>query len=251
MKQLILIFLLCIPNFCFAEEGGSYVAYIREVGNELFLSDFQLGSTERIKDQDGHGGAFGWIIKNEGVSFFTFEMGGSQTKYVGTVEDGVNVSFSPESGSGFEALSQSNNVKYDVDLSFSNPYVGLTYTNWEITKHSMRNRWFAPSTYGFGLVKQIARGEVQILGSDGTTLATAKYQSGNRRFFNLGWGFNYEFLYMSLLFRFVESPVLEVLSCNQTAIGQTACDRFEAATGNRNNATNLFQGGVLKIGILF
>jgi hypothetical protein len=67
----------------------------------------------------------------------------------------------------------------------------------------------------------------------------------------LGWDFNFEFMYVSLIFRHVESPVLNVKNCNADAIGDLACERIMAATGNRNAATSIFTGGVLAVGILF
>ena len=37
------------------EWGNMHISYIREVNNQLFLSDFQLGSEESIRDKNGHG----------------------------------------------------------------------------------------------------------------------------------------------------------------------------------------------------
>ncbi len=233
-----------------AEGKGSFsINYIREVANELYLSDFQLGSAERIRDPDGNGVGVSMFLANQGSSFWALEFGRSTTKYQGKVEDGVNVSFVPQPGSGFEALSSSSNVVYEMDLEFANPYIGLNYTNWAITRAS--HGWLLPSTYGIGRIQQKAKGEVRILSLSGVELARAKYRSGLHDYYQLGWAVNFDFVYLSLTLRHVTSPVLEVLSCNEAAIGKQACDRFYAATGNRDAATQIFTGGVMQIGILF
>jgi hypothetical protein len=253
--KFILILLLLIafaPFLVLAEEWGNYhISYIREVGNQLYLSDFQLGSEETIKDEDGHGISIGRFFNNNGVSFFLISLGTSQTIYRGTVEDGVNVGFTPSIGSGYEVLSSSKNIFYDVKLEFTNNYISFNYTNWNILRYSLRSHYLLPSTYGIGLIFQTAKGNVDIKGIDDTLIARASYQSGVQRFFYLGWSVNYEFLYLSLLARYVTSPVLEIDYCNLEAVGQAACDRIEAATGNRNNSTTLFTGGVFELGILF
>jgi hypothetical protein len=103
--------------------GSMQISYIREVGNYLFLSDFQLGSEEWIADKEGHGLSIGWLLRNKNSEFFLVNLGYSQAIYDGTVEDGVNVHFQPKTGSGFEALSTSNNIVYKVDLQFDNPFI--------------------------------------------------------------------------------------------------------------------------------
>ena len=231
--------------------GDLYLSYIREVSNPLFLSDFQLGSQEQIKDTNGHGGALGVLFSTGPTSFWTFEMGNSQTLYQGQIEDGVEVNFAPQAGSGFEALSLSNNIVYDVNLAFSNPYVGLTYTNWDITAQSLRSNYLLPSSYGFGIIRQKVEGEVVIKGVGGEPIATAQYESGNQRYFQMGWIIGFDIVFFELSLRNVTSPILKVTSCNRAAVGETACQRIEAATGNRNNSTQLFTGGVFKAGILF
>ena len=37
--------------------------YFYEVGNQIPLSDFALGSAEKIKDKDGNGLGFSWVIR--------------------------------------------------------------------------------------------------------------------------------------------------------------------------------------------
>ena len=237
-----------------AEEWGNmHISYIREVENQLFLSDFQLGSEESIRDKNGHGVSLGWLInKNEG-KFFLLNTGISHTDYQGTVEDGVNVTFEPKAGSDYEALSQSKNIFYEFDQSFTNTFISLSYTNWEITMHGIRH-WKGtpiPSTYGIGLISQKVEGNTIIKGIDETLIAEATYKSGLQRFYLLGWSFNYEFLQMSFILRYVTSPVLNIKSCNTEAVGDLACDRIKAATGNRNNSPQLFTGSVFSVGMLF
>ena len=253
-RLFILIFLCALgpQHPLFAEgQGGMHLSYIREVSNPLALSDFQIGSEETIRDVDGHGSALGFLLNNQGHSFWTLEIGSSRTHYEGTIEDGVNIDFSPQTGTGFEALSESKNIFYDVALDFENPYMSLTYTNWKIVEYSLRGHYLLPSTYGIGLIKQKASGLVTIRGIDDSEIATATYKSGDRRFFGMGWEVNFEFLYLSLLFRNVEAPELEILSCNEAAVGELACARIRSATGNRNNQTAIFNGGVFKAGFMF
>ncbi len=250
LTAIILAFLSFAPIF--GEDWGNInISYIREVENQLFLSDFQLGSEESIRDEDGHGASLGWLINNKGTSFFLLSAGSSHTSYRGTVEDGVNVSFAPKTQTGFEALSISKNIFYEFDLSFTNPFVSVSYTNWLITYAGLEARIPLPSTYGIGLVFQKAAGNIVIKGIDGTEIAEATYESGTQRFYSMGWSFNYEFLQMSLIFRHVTSPILNIESCNAEAVGDLACDRIQAATGNRNNATQIFTGGVFSVGMLF
>lgn len=256
MKKLyafgVVLFTLFSTTPLLAEEWGNVsLSYIREVSNQLFLSDFQLGSQETIRDEDGHGFAIGRLFKNDGISFFHLSAGISHTRYFGTVEDGVEFSFVPKSGSGFEALSSSKNIFYNVDLEFTNPYISLSYTNWMIVRYALEGNYLLPSTYGIGLIFQKTDGKININGIDNLPIAEASYESGVQRFYHLGWSFNYEFLFVSIVLRHVTSPKLRIDSCNNDAVGELACERFEAATGNRNNATTLFNGGVLDVGMLF
>ncbi len=60
MKILVLGFILIFTSVCqmLAEDWGNmHVSYIREIGNQLFLSDFQHGSEESIRDHDGRSAA--------------------------------------------------------------------------------------------------------------------------------------------------------------------------------------------------
>ena len=235
------------------EWGNMHISYIREVNNQLFLSDFQLGSEESIRDKNGHGVSLGWLINNDGEKFFLLNTGISHTDYQGTVEDGVNVTFEPKTGSDYEALSQSKNIFYEFDHSLTNTFISLSYTNWQITTHGLRH-WSGtplPSTYGIGLISQKVEGNTIIKGIDETLIAEATYNSGLQRFYLLGWSFNYEFLQMSFILRYVTSPVLNIKSCNTEAVGDLACDRIKAATGNRNNSPQLFTGSVFSVGMLF
>ena len=245
------IVMLSVCQTSQAEEGPLRVAYIREVSNQLYLSDFQLGSNETIRDQDGHGFSAGWLFFDEGLEFFEVEVGVSYTKYQGTIEDGVNVTFVPQAQSGFESLSESKNILYDVDLSFQNPFFGVNYTNWEIVGFGFRGRVLLPATYTVGVIFQRAEGQVRIKGIDGTEIARASYRSATQYYGGIGWAYHLEALYLSLLLRHVSSPILEIKACNEVAIGDLACQRVRAATGNRNNSLQLFTGGVLSVGILF
>ena len=251
---LVFLFLHMSPGLGYSQEqwGNMHISYIREVENQLFLSDFELGSQETIRDKDGHGSAIGWFFENESSSFFLLDMGYSHTKYKGEVEDGVNVDFKPKTGSGYEPVSQSNNIVYDVDLQFANAFVGISYTNWAWTLAGMHYAHFPiPSTYGVGFISQKARGDVKIRTTEGVDIAEATYKSGLQRYYLIGYSFNIEFIYFSLVFRFVTSPELEVTSCNEEAIGDQACERFYAASGNRKRAGTIFTGGVLSTGMMF
>ena len=242
----------CYAQAVFSDEWGNFtISYIREVENQLFLSDFQLGSEESIRDEEGHGFSLGMLINNKGTEFFHISAGISNTSYRGTIEDGVNVSFEPKIGTGFDALSQSKNIFYEFDLSFSNPFISISYTNWLITYWGLQFQIPLPSTYGIGFISQKAQGNVIIRGIDGSQIAEATYESGTQRFYSMGWSFNFEFLQISFIFRHVTSPALKIDSCNADAVGDLACARIEAATGNRNNAPQLFTGGVFTVGMLF
>lgn len=248
MPLLLLLFCLAFALPAQAEEGW-HLDYIREVSNELQLADFQLGSSETIRDYKGHGFALG-RISGEGKEFWNIELGSSSTKYQGEIEDGVSVSFAPTEGSGYEALSTSNNIIYDVDLEFDNRFVGVQYTNWEWFGHQIEaSRFGGVATFGLGLINQSARGDVTIRAIDGTEIAQAHYQSSTQRYFSLGWSFHFDFLFVDLGLRHVTSPALVVDSCNQEAVGQTVCERIQSAAGNRNQSTQLFTGGVLKVGV--
>ena len=258
MKFILFFLAFCITfskiTKVFGEEWGNmHISYIREVNNQLYLSDFQLGSEESIKDNNGHGFSLGWLIKNEGGKFFLFNSGISNTDYHGTIEDGVNVSFKPQSGTGYESLSQSKNIFYEIDQSFTNTFISFSYTNWEITKHGLKywNGTPIPSTYGIGLISQNVEGRTLIKGIDKTLIAEASYDSGLQRFYLIGWSFNFEFLQMSFILRYVTSPVLNIKNCNSEAVGELACSRIKSSTGNRNNSSQLFNGGVFSVGTLF
>lgn len=233
-----------------AEEGDFYLAYVREVGNQLYLSDFQLGSQEAIRDQDGHGTALGWLLNYTGYSFWNFEIGRSTTLYQGRVEDGVNVDFSPQAGSGYGAVSESKNIYYDVDLTFDNPYFALQYTNWLIPQEALKQGYWAPSTFVIGVIQQKAQGEVSIKAKK-VEIATAEYDSGNRKYYALGWSFKWEFVYFGIIFRNVQQPMLQITSCNEAAVGSLACERINAATGNRNQTAAVFNGGLLQLGMFW
>ncbi|MDT8447477.1 MAG: hypothetical protein RRB13_11350 [bacterium] len=234
-----------------AQQGGLHIDYLREVSNELYLSDFQLGSTERIRDYQGHGFALGYVPSNDSKSFWNLEAGSSSTHYKGRIEDGVSVDFSPQAGAGFDALSQSNNIFYEVDLEFINHFVGLAYTNYDWAAAQMRGAGFGFATFGLGVIQQTTGGQVSIQGIDGTEIATAHYQSGIQRYVSFGWSFNYDFLFFDLGLRLVTSPILQIDTCNREAVGETACQRIEAATGNRNLSGQAFAGGVFKVGVFF
>ena len=69
-----------------AEEWGNmHISYIREVENQLFLSDFQLGSEESIRDKKGHGFSLGWLINNYREKFFLLNTGISHSDYQCTI----------------------------------------------------------------------------------------------------------------------------------------------------------------------
>ncbi|MDH5559662.1 MAG: hypothetical protein OEY59_02255 [Deltaproteobacteria bacterium] len=253
IKKLLLTILTLstLTGVSIAEEwGNTHLSYIREVYNTISIRDFQLGGKESIRDHDGHGVSLGYLLLNKGVQMISLDAGTSHTRYNGTVHGGANFSFQPQTGSGFESLSGSSNITYEFDLDFVNPFISLNYTNWHITRISIESRLFLPSTYGVGVVYQKAQGSVLIKSESGVKIAEAEYESGLRRFFQFGWGFNYEFGFFSIMFRNMLLPTLKVLNCNETAVGKTACERIYAATGNRNQS-QIITGGVLTTGILF
>lgn len=217
------------------EQSRAY--YLYEVSNQLQLSDFEMGSTETIKDQDGNGLGFSFIVKKGQRITLALDMGYSKTVYRGAIEDAVSVSFEPQSGTDYEALSSSTNVTYDFDMTFSNPYVGL-------------NVLFDHFMIGGGRLMQSAEGNV-VLSSQGIQLVEATYEPGNQLYWQGGFLLNLDDLFIAILARGYEAPALKILSCNEAAVGATTCARIEGATGNRNARSTTFGEGVLRFGLLF
>ena len=94
MKFVFNFLLLFILFTSFASGEEFFISGIREVSNELHLSDFQLGSQERIKDQTGFGSSLGWVSGSvSDLAYVDIELGSSETLYQGEIEDAVNVEF--------------------------------------------------------------------------------------------------------------------------------------------------------------
>ena len=122
-----LLFWFLTPFSLWAQNSASStrITYLYEVNNQLQLSDFELGSKETIRDRDGNGISFGWNFLQESKFFWELDVGITRTEYKGQVEDGVSVSFVPQSGSEFESVSSSTNVTYDFGLTFQNTFLGV------------------------------------------------------------------------------------------------------------------------------
>lgn len=128
LVAIVVIFLGIFKIEAIAQQIPSYsnrFYYFYEVGNQIPLSDFALGSAEKIKDKDGNGMGFSWVIREGNKLKLELDLGYSRTVYNGQVEDGVEVTFEPQAGTGYEVLPSSKNVVYDFDLIFQNPYIGF------------------------------------------------------------------------------------------------------------------------------
>ena len=220
-----------------AEDYSVRIYYFYEVFNQIPLSDFALGSNETIKDTDGNGLGFSWVIKEGKNLKLELDLGYSRTVYKGAVEDGVQVTFEPQTGSGFETLSSSTNVLYDFDIEFQNPYIGFNFV-------------FNHFRFGGGRMFQSSKGGVT-LSSANIEIATAKYEAKTQLYGQAGFDFNLDFIHFGFLVRAFEAPTLKITTCNEAALGQLVCQRIQGATGNRNLRSNAFGEGVLQIGILF
>jgi len=237
-KTLLTLILLFSAGVSFAEnQDDDRLYYFLEVGNQIALSDFQMGSTEKIKDKDGNGVGLAFVIKEGSVLKLALDFGYSETVYKGAVEDGVDVSFTPQTGTGFETLSSSTNVKYDFDVGFTNPYLGL-------------NLMIENFMIGGGRIFQKAKGGV-VLSSQDVEIATASYQTSTQLYYQAGFHFALDSLYFGFLARGFEAPSLVIDSCNTAALGDLVCTRIKSATGNRNLRSTQFGEGVLRLGFLF
>ncbi len=213
------------------------IYYLYEVGNQIQLSDFEMGSDEEIKDKDGNGLGINWVLRRGKLVILELDFGYSHTSYKGEVEDGVDVSFAPQTGSGYEVLSSSKNVTYDFDLEFANPYVGL-------------NIGFGNIRIGGGRIFQSASGEVKIYAED-FEIIRAEYETETQLYYQLGFELHLENLFFKAYYRGFEAPSLKITYCNETALGSLVCNRIEGATGNRNNRSTTFGGGLLQFGLYF
>lgn len=212
--------------------------YFYQVGNQIPLSDFELGSDETIRDKDGNGIGFSWIIKRGKVINLELDFGTSQTVYEGQVEDGVSITFVPQSGEGFDTLSSSTNVTYDFDVTFQNPYVGF-------------NIVFPHFVIGGGRIFQTVTGDVKLSSKGFEELVTAEYETGTQLYYHLGFFLWLDDLFFGASFRAFEAPELKVKTCNEKALGTLACDRIRGASGNRNLRSNSFGEGLLQFGMVF
>lgn len=213
------------------------IYYFYEVGNQIPLSDFALGSTEMIKDKDGNGLGFSWVIREGNKLKLELDLGYSRTVYQGEVEDGVDVTFEPQTGTGMEVLSQSKNVTYDFDLVFQNPYIGF-------------NVVVGFFRFGGGRILQSVEGDITLY-AENIEIAKAEYETKNQLFGQAGLDFALEGLFVGAFIRAFEAPSLKIISCNEAALGQLVCQRIRSATGNRNLRSNAFGEGVLHLGLMF
>ncbi len=237
---LILLFLLAGVVIAFAEENArdqNRLYWLYEMGNSIPLSDFQLGATETIRDQDGNGFGMSWVFKKGKRINAALDFGTSRTIYQGTVQDGVTVDFVPQSGSGYEAISSSTNVDYNFDMQFENPYVGI----------SIIGEYFL---LGGGRLYQKATGDVT-LSTEGVELVTAHYNTHTQLYAQGGLQAQLDWLYLGLYLRAFEAPTLEIDSCNSKAVGKLLCSRIRGAAGNRSQQATGFGEALLHVGFLF
>ena len=244
LKSLIIIGMCIYVLGVFAGEVNAEVPsysmrvyYFYEVGNQIPLSDFALGSTELIRDKDGNGAGFSWVIREGNKLKLELDFGYSQTVYQGKVEDGVDVTFEPQAGQGYNVLSTSKNVTYDFDLVFQNPYIGFNVVA----------GYFRA---GGGRIIQSVEGEITLT-AENIEIATAEYETKNQLYGQVGLEFNLEGLYFAVFVRAFEAPALKITSCNEKALGSLVCSRIEGATGNRNLRSNAFGEGVIHAGFMF
>jgi len=240
MKKLLVfcvIFACSTSLYADPARDGARLYYFLEVGNQIALSDFQMGSIETIKDKDGNGLGWSFLLREGHTINLALDMGYSKTIYKGAIEDGVDVAFTPQSGTGYEILSSSTNVTYDFDVAFQNPYLGL-------------NVLFDHFLIGGGRLFQTAQGGVR-LSSQKIAIATASYKTGTQMYWIFGFHGALGNLYFGAYARGFEAPALNIDSCNIAALGELACARLQSATNNRNLRSNQFGEGILKLGLLF
>ena len=251
MMKLVFNFLLLFILFTsFASGEEFFISGIREVSNELHLSDFQLGSQERIKDQTGFGSSLGWVSGSvSDLAYVDIELGSSETLYQGEIEDAVNVEFKTTTGGGSGVVSSSKNIVYDVDLKFKNHFIAFSFTHIGVAARLWAERIPVPPTIMIGYLNQTAEGAVDIKTVEGTQLARASYKPGTYFFYGFGASLSFELLFLKIMLRNVPAPILEIKDCDSQAIGSTACDKILRATGNRNQSEALFTGGILTIGM--
>ena len=221
-----------------AQEYDFRISYLYEVANQLALSDFELGSDETIRDQDGNGFGVGWVFKKGNNVHFELDLGYTRTVYRGPIEDGGNVTFVPQEGTEFEAISTSTNVVYDFDVTFHNPFVGVNVLLFKYFR------------LGGGRILQSVDGEVKlkVLGFE---IVQASYEPTTQLYYQGGVNFAIESVMAGVLVRQFEAPALKIKSCNEAALGSLLCSRVRGATGNRNQRTNIFGGGIIHISFLF
>ncbi len=235
---LVLSILMSINLFAELPDYEKRVYYFYEVGNQIPLSDFNLGSEETIRDQDGNGLGFSYVFKKGTNLLAEFDLGYSRTVYKGQVEDGVDVDFEPQEGSGIIFTSESTNVTYDFDLEFQNPYIGINF----LFNFGLK--------IGGGRIIQSSSGDVHLYAED-ILIAKAEYETKNQLYGLAGFEFNLDWLYVGGYIRAYEAPSLKITYCNEPALGALACSRIRGATGNRNLRSNAFGEGILQLGILF
>jgi hypothetical protein len=235
---ILLVILNSIDALAELPDYDKRVYYFYEVGNQIPLSDFNLGSDETIRDQDGNGLGFSYVFKKGKNLLAELDLGYSRTVYKGRVEDGVEVAFEPQTGSGYDILSSSTNVVYDFDLEFQNPYIGINFV------------FFFGLKIGGGRIIQSSSGDV-ILYAEDIKIAEAEYETKNQLYGQVGFEFNLDWLYVGGFVRAFEAPALKITYCNEVALGTLACSRIKGAAGNRNLRSNAFGEGVLQLGILF
>lgn len=238
--SLLVVGCLCGFGSCLQAELPEYdmgIYYLYEVGNQIELSDFEMGSEEKIRDKDGNGLGMSWVLKRGEKVFLELDVGYSRTSYKGEVEDGVDVSFSPQSGSQYEVLSSSKNVTYDFDLEFQNPYIGL-------------NIGIDFFRLGGGRIFQSSEGDIKLFAED-FEIVRAEYETETQLYYIAGFELHMDDLFFKLYYRAFEAPTLKVTYCNEMALGSLVCKRIVGATGNRNNRSTTFGGGLLQFGIYF
>ncbi|MDH5559663.1 MAG: hypothetical protein OEY59_02260 [Deltaproteobacteria bacterium] len=229
-----------IPGNAFglSDDHFARIYYLYEVNNQIPLSEFELGSAESIRDRDGNGAGLSLVLKKGNNLVLEFDMGYSRTVYMGAVEDGVNITFLPQTGSGFETISSSKNVVYNFDVAFENPYVGLN-----LTFHEMMR-------VGGGRVYQSSKGQVSITAQD-IEIINATFDARTQLYFQIGFNIDVGAYFFTGFLRSMEAPQVKIQSCNELAVGALNCSRIKGVIENRNLKSNKLTGGVLQFGLRF
>ena len=231
---------MCISSLVSANEKYSFrLSGLYEVANPYSIDDFDLGGDETIRDQDGTGGSIGIVIRRGEEALIELDMGMTQNVYSGTLEDRVKVTFTPQAGSGFEAVSSSTNVKYVYDMKITNQYLGVNFI------------WKA-LTLGGGRVFQDISGNGVTIQASGFDVIKAHYEpSSVQLYYQFGLNYSVDIFHFQMVSKRLESPNIVIDECNQKALGEVICRRINSVIENRNQSSNAFNSIMLYFGLIF